>query len=99
MLHSPAGGVIDGVVDGVVVILGAGVVVGGLGVGVVGDGVGQAGGGGLVHEVAGGLVEIVLILLLSWHCCWLQVLPVNTSTGCGTSVGSVVWKITATSTL
>ena len=98
MLRSPAGGV-GGVVGGVVVILGVGVVVGGLVVGVVGGGVGQAGGGGVVHEVAGGLVEIVLVLLLSWHCCWLQVLPVNTSTGCGTSDGSVIWKPTATSTL
>ena len=98
MLHSPARGV-DGVVGGVVVILGVGVVVGGLVVGVVGGGDGQAGGGGVVHEVAGGLVEIVLVLLLSWHCCWLQVLPVNTSTGGATSDGSVVWKPTATSTL
>ena len=98
MLRSPAGGV-GGVVGGVVVILGVGVVVGGLVVGVVGVGVGQAGGGGLVHEVAGGLVEIVLVLLLSWHCCWLQVLPVDTSTGGAISDGRVVWKPRANSTL
>ena len=50
---------------------------------------GQDGGVGVVHEVGGGVVVVVLGLLLSWHCCcWSQVLPVDTSIGSGTSDGS-----------
>ena len=61
---------------------------------------GQDGGGGVVHEVEGGVVVVVLGLLLSWHCCrWSQVLPVDTSIGSGTSDGSEIPSPTFTSTL
>ena len=55
--------------------------------------------GRIVHEVVRGSAVTVLVLLISLHCCWLQVLPVTCSKGVDKSDGSVIDMTVSTSTL
>ena len=59
----------------------------------------KVGEGRIVHEVVGGPDVTVLVLLTARHCCELQVLPVNSSTGTDKSDGSPVDMPVFTSTL
>ena len=51
------------------------------------------------QEAAGGCDVAVLVLPISLHCRWLQVLPVNSSTGADKSDGSTFENPVFTSTL
>ena len=54
--------------------------------------------GRIVHEVVGGSAAAVLVLLTTRHCCWLQLLPVFSSTGDDKSDGTIDMPV-STSTL
>ena len=54
---------------------------------------------GKIHEAVEGAAVTVLVLLTTRHCCELQVLPVNVSTGADKSDGSPVDMPVFTSTL